>query len=525
MSNHVKILKAAALMACVSTLIYLHTAAQEMPEPAGWYTGDMHVHDTCGGTGVTEEQLFGMMDTNNLTFLSVLADIGNGEVNRFPEDLMQVTGEDDSLSTENRIMHWDGEWHFDPVGWFVTEKVIGGHLLTLGLSQADSVTAGYPYPVLTWARDQGAISGFPHFQYLDDSIPQVEMDCCRPLDYPVEVALGTVDFIEEDSTQNHSLVHAYYRLLNCGFRTGLAASTDFPCHDMTPGDLLTYAYIGDEEMTYRNWLDGIAQGRTVISRNGHDEFLDLRVNESAIPGGEIFMADSGNVQVDIRWSSMTELSGTIQVMCNGAVIDSLETTVQPGQPVDFQASYSFAQSGWLAARRMDNSSYKIHTAAVFVMVGGRAIRASADDADFFIRYIDTLIARTSPGGPWNPYFSTSLDSVHERYQSAKELYQQIKNQALGLDTIPVQSEWRKFYQIRETPSVQFVSRHAVEFGIAYKGRYTIQLVNLKGIVVTEKKGTGPETFALPETGLVSGIYSLNLKTEKGSTYTKFFYVQ
>ena len=35
---------------------------------------------------------------------------------------------------------------------------------------------------------------------------------------------------------------------------------------------------------YRNWIDGIAKGRTVVSRNGHDEFLNLTVNGTATPG-------------------------------------------------------------------------------------------------------------------------------------------------------------------------------------------------------------------------------------------------
>ena len=34
-------------------------------------------------------------------------------------------------------------------------------------------------------------------------------------------------------------------------------------------------------MTYRNWIEGIAAGRTVVSRNGQNEFLGLTVNGTA----------------------------------------------------------------------------------------------------------------------------------------------------------------------------------------------------------------------------------------------------
>ena len=39
------------------------------------------------------------------------------------------------------------------------------------------------------------------------------------------------------------------------------------------GSLLTYVQVAGGQMTYRNWIEGIAAGRTVVSRNGHDEFL------------------------------------------------------------------------------------------------------------------------------------------------------------------------------------------------------------------------------------------------------------
>ena len=40
-------------------------------------------------------------------------------------------------------------------------------------------------------------------------------------------------------------------------------------------------------MTYRNWIDGIKAGRTVISRNGNKEFLDLKVANTASPGDKL----------------------------------------------------------------------------------------------------------------------------------------------------------------------------------------------------------------------------------------------
>ena len=136
------------------------------------------------------------------------------------------------------------------------------------------------------AKQQRAVVGYAHMQYLNNDIPQ-DLDCCAPLEYPVETALGTVDFLTEDVHGGESAIQAYYRLLNCGFRPGLAAATDFPCNCHEPiGTQLTYVRTADGKLTYRGWIDGIARGRTVVSRNAHREFPELKVNAKAAPGVE-----------------------------------------------------------------------------------------------------------------------------------------------------------------------------------------------------------------------------------------------
>ncbi len=105
-----------------------------------------------------------------------------------------------------------------------------------------------------------------------DGIPE-SLDCCTPLEYPVETALGSSSFLMEDVRGSDSALQAYYRILNTGFRPGFAAGTDYPCNDLQPyGTLLTYVRIPDGKLTYGKWIEGIAQGHTVVSRHGHNEF-------------------------------------------------------------------------------------------------------------------------------------------------------------------------------------------------------------------------------------------------------------
>ena len=428
----------------------LHAQSIDRPEPPDWFAGDAHVHRGigCGRSHeknmLTPQQLLEGMQTNNLAVISVLADIGNGEMEYADRDIPMITGADSVVSTPQSIVHWDAEWHFDPEGVTFSDKMIGGHLIVLGLKSGKTFFSQYTYPVLAWAKDQGAIAGFAHMQYLPyafypppDGIP-LSLDCCAPLEYPVETALGTSSFLTEDVHGSDASIQAYYRILNTGFRPGLAASTDYSCNYGEPfGTLLTYVRIPDGNLTYRKWIEGIAKGRTVVSRNAHNEFLDLKVNGTATPGDEIRLPATRPVRVRIEWRSLKGAVGRVELVHDGTVVASQTGTVARGAPVVFETTVDFRQSGWLAARRMDwQNGHQTHTGAVFVMVESKPIRASASDAQFFVQWIDNLISRTSPGESWGEFLSKDREAAHIRYRAAKTIFERIaleaRQQALSL---------------------------------------------------------------------------------------------
>jgi len=413
------------------------------PEPASWFAGDPHVHRGigCGRANekemLTPQQLLEMMNPNNLAVVSVLADAGNGEIKYADQDLRLINGQDNPASTPQRILHWDAEWHYDPEGVTFERKMIGGHLILLGLKEGGQPFAGYTYPIFDWGIRRGGVIGFAHMQYLPfafypppDGIPQ-SLDCCAPLEYPVETALGTASFLMEDVRGSDSALQGYYRILNTGFRPGLAAGTDYSCNDLEPlGTLLTYVRVPDGQLTYRKWIEGIAQGRTVVSRNAHNEFLDLKVNDTNEPGDEIRLSDPGPVRVRVEWRSLHGNVGRIEIVQNGAVVASQTASAAPGSPAVFETTVPFRQSGWLAARRMDwQTGHRTHTGAVFVLVKGAPVRARAEDARFFVQWIDNLIRQTSPGGGWNGFFAHDLAAAQKRYQQARDVYLRIASEA------------------------------------------------------------------------------------------------
>ena len=401
------------------------------PETAGWYSGDMHVHRNCGEiTGITPDSDFPeLMETNNLAVLSLLADMGNAEVKDSRIDLPKVVGKDAPQSEPGRIIHWDAEWHWDATYNNFDHQALGGHIVLLGLQEAHQIWDESPYKILQWGKEQGAIVGFCHMQYLNDSI-QNNLDCCIPIDYPVEAALGTIDFLSEDVWLNDAAVHAYYKLLNCGIRLGWAAGTDYPCNNNRPlGSQLTYVQIEELPLTYRKWIEGIRNGRTVVSMNGHNEFLELKVNADSGPGDELNFENNGQVNVIVKWTAIEELTGRIEIVVNGKVAASNPGTAGPGKPVIFNFKKDFTESGWICARRMNEQGHQTHTAPVYITINNEPVRASAEDAEYFVAWIDNILLNIEPGGKWNSYFTHDLDIVQNRYEKARQVYTGIAEEA------------------------------------------------------------------------------------------------
>lgn len=436
MKNNFQLLIAPLCLLVSSVSAQTGTSRHHKPEPPGWYAGDIHVHLNCGeGTiQLPEDSLARMMEPNDLSVISLLADMGNGEVKDSKRDLPKVNGKDAPQSAPGRIIHWDTEWHWDATYSNFSNQALGGHLVLLGLRNAKQIWEESPYKILDWSRKQKAIGGFAHLEYLNDSI-QNELNCCIPVDLPVEAALGTIDFVSEDVYGKRSpnngnyysdgAINTYYKLLNCGFRLGIAAGTDYPCNNNEPlGTLLTYVNVKGQ-LTYQNWIDGIKDGRTVVSRNGHDEFLDIQVDGKYQPGDELQLKRNSNVRVQVTWTSTKDLTGRIELVSNGKVIATRQGAVTPGDPLVFNSTIPFTESSWICARRMDEHGHESHTAPVYITVDKMPVRAAGEDARFFIRWIDNILENINSGGRWKKYFPRDMSTVTQRYQKAKTIYEKI----------------------------------------------------------------------------------------------------
>jgi len=411
------------------------------PEPADWYSGDIHVHRNCGDPIdlLSESKLGKMMEDNDLSVISVLADMGNAEVRDSKTDLLNVTGKDALQSSAKRIIHWDTEWHWDATYSNFSNQALGGHLVLLGLKHAEQIWDESPYKILEWASRQHAVKGFAHMEYLNNTI-QDTLNCCIPIDFPVEAALGNIDFVSEDvygkgspnngNYNSEAAMQGYYKLLNCGFQLGLAAGTDYPCNGKEPlGKLLTYAQVSGK-LTYNSWIGAIKKGRTVVSRNGHQEFLSLSLDGKAGPGQTVLMKNKKPVAVRVTWTADTRQSGHIELVCNGKVVATREGTADRGKPLVLDTTITVNQSSWFCARRMDGDEHQSHTSAAYASLNGKPVRASAADAEYFVSWIDNILANIEPGHKWNRYFTHDLQTVQARYRKAKNIYKKIAGEVI-----------------------------------------------------------------------------------------------
>ena len=138
-------------------------------------------------------------------------------------------------------------------------------------------------------------------------------------------------------------------------------------------------------------MEGIKQGRTVVATNGHVEFLDLKVDGDASPGDEVKLDEEGMpdgegmLDAEVTWTATEALTGTVELVCNGNIVASLDGSAAPGEALVLHAQVPVSESSWICARRMDPSGHRSHTAPVYISVNDRPVRASAADATILWR--------------------------------------------------------------------------------------------------------------------------------------------
>jgi cysteine-rich repeat protein len=344
--------------------------------PVAWTTGDVHVHSSGCSEYASPAELAALLRGQQLQVGSALV-WGSG----YQNDAAFFTGRDHPASGGGLILHYDLE-----VSRFAAAR--GGHLVLLGL---DSLAfspdpANTPFsgvPLVDWARRQPrAVVGMAHGQFWpkDGSYPVPPGGCCVPWEVVVHAARGRLDFLsmEKMVDEEPGTFRLWKALHNAGLRVAIAGGSDWSCisdrfHERTPRT----DTIVDGTLTYESWLAAIKAGRTAAAA-GIGNHLNLRVDGRRM-GEEVALAAPGEVTATVETAGAP---AEVELLVNGEAMARVAT---PGGPHVAQARLAISRSSWIAARSRDGL-----TSPVYVLVGGRPVRASSDDICWLWRSVEDL---------------------------------------------------------------------------------------------------------------------------------------
>lgn len=372
----------------------------------GWYSGDLHVHMNYGGTyRATPRTLRAQAEAEDLHVVENL--IVNKE-GRMP-DIGYFTGRIDPVSTPTTIIAHNQEFHTSFWGHL---GLLGlrDHIILPGYAAYVNTPAASLFPdnaeVSALGRAQGALAGYVHpFDAMPDPANRA-----RPLtnEFPVDVALGRVDYYEAvgfvdsyDATQQ-----VWYRALNCGFRLPAGAGTDAMTNFASlhgPVGMSRVFVRTAGPLTQRSFLDGLKAGRT-FATNG--PLLEFSLGGRQI-GGEVRLPTGRHaLRVHAAMRSYVPVD-RLELIGNGKVVASFGLTAD-GTHAAVDTVLMVERSGWYLLRAWtDEARYPVldlqpiaTTSPIYVAVGGEPVR-SAEDAAWFITWIDRLQEAAAAHGGWN----------------------------------------------------------------------------------------------------------------------------
>ena len=359
------------------------------------------------------------------------------------------SGVDHPLSTPSRLMHYDLE-----VSGFPSSHA--GHLVLLGLKDQD-----YPgtkrledwptwdLPILKWARAQGAVVGFAHsgwgLEVKSSELPNYDMpgfDGIGANEFIVDVTHpDTVDFISAGDTPYVWELNIWYHTLNAGFRTRISGETDFPCiTDDKVGLARSYAKV-DGPLTYRKWLDSVRDGRSYVS-DGKTHLMDFAVNgtPAGTAASEVKLSAPGRVKVAVTaaanldvhpndalrqlrydekpyWDIERARIGSsrevpVEVIVNGQRA-AVQNLVADGKIRTLTFDVAVERSSWIAVRVLPSA----HTNPVFVVVGGKPVRASKRSAQWCLDAVNQCWTQKAA-----QIRASERDAARAAYDHAREVY-------------------------------------------------------------------------------------------------------
>ncbi|MGQ0702559.1 MAG: CehA/McbA family metallohydrolase [Gemmatimonadales bacterium] len=388
----------------------------------GWWSGDLHVHMNYGGAY--------RLDPARLRFqaeaedLHVVENLIVNKEQRIPDlGHFRPGGVLDPVSTARTLIRHDQEYHTSY--W--------GHVGLLGLTRHVVLPdyAGYAntaaaslFPdnaaIFDLARAQGAVTGYVHPFDEPPTLGRVTHAL------PVDVALGTVDYLEVMGFSDHLATAAvWYRLLNAGFRipagAGTDAMTNFASLHGPVGLNRVYVRAGPR-LGYRSWLAGLKAGRSFVT-NG--PLLSFSLNRRG-PGDELTLpAGIHRLIARVSLRSIVPVE-RVEIVANGVVLARIPLSPD-STSADATIPLPITRSGWFTLRAWSSRAHPLvldqypfaTTSPIYLTVAGQPVRSPAD-ARYFADWIQRLEGAAAAHTGWNS--EAEKREVLERLARARTVF-------------------------------------------------------------------------------------------------------
>jgi len=432
------------------------------PSLSGWWSGDHHIH--AAGCAHYTNPTEGVHPPDMMRHclgedLKVGCSLTWGPC--FDYQKQFFTGRVDKVSRYPYLLRYDVE-----VSGFGSHE--SGHLCLLRLKEqiypgGDSWTH-WPtlgLNTLRWAKKQGAVCGPAHsgwgLEVPTGDLPnylippfngiganEYIVDVTHEVEGPEGRPVPAVDFLSTVDTPYVWELNIWYHTLNCGFRTRISGETDFPCiYGERVGLGRSYVKL-DGRLDFDSWTEGIRKGRNYVG-DGRSHLMDFAVNGQAMGEGEseVRLERPGSVRATARvaallperpdpsiarrpytaqpyWHIERARIGAsrevpVEVIVNGLPV-ARKTIVADGVTRTVEFEVPIERSSWVALRILPSS----HTNPVFVLVGGRPVRASRRSAEWCLKSVEQCWSQKR-----SKIDADEMDDAVRAYDHARAAYRRI----------------------------------------------------------------------------------------------------
>lgn len=387
----------------------------------GWVTADTHVHFLSPQTAILEGRAEGVNVINLLAaqWGEMFSNVGDfdgkttfGADHRGAGEFMVRVG------SENRM---NALGHISLLGY--SGALI--HPLSTGGPEESALGDPLQSTMAEWARrclDQGGLVVLPHAPK-----PQLERAADIVLGLVEAVELMTTNPLHPDGAHlNPYGIADWYRYLNLGYHLPIVGGSD----KMSPSNLLggirTYTWLGEQELTYDNWLSAVRAGNTFATVG---PLTRLSV-EGRSPGDTLKLPSTGG-RVEVEWQveSVRMPINRVEVIVGGLIVDDIDT--QARLSAAGRTSISVDRSTWIALRvrgshRAQIDDVAAHTSAVMVQVGSSEPFSEHDSQLVLdqirgaLAYVDTLATRPEARRfqQLRATLETAYNRLHQRMHAA-----------------------------------------------------------------------------------------------------------